>query len=44
VRGKLRGMFTNPVGKTPQDTTRHIENDMKVWKDVIDAAQLKFGN
>jgi tripartite-type tricarboxylate transporter receptor subunit TctC len=44
VRSKLRGMFTNPVGKTPQDTTRHIENDMKVWKDVIDTAQLKFGN
>jgi tripartite-type tricarboxylate transporter receptor subunit TctC len=44
VNGKLRGMFTNPVGKTPEDTTRHIENDLKVWKNVIDTAQLKFGN
>jgi tripartite-type tricarboxylate transporter receptor subunit TctC len=44
VNGKLRGMFTNPVGKTPQETVRHIENDLKVWKDVIEKAQLKFGN
>jgi tripartite-type tricarboxylate transporter receptor subunit TctC len=44
VKGRLRGMFTNPVGKTPEETTSHIQNDMKVWKDVIDKAQLKFGN
>jgi len=44
VNGKLRGMFTNPVGKTAAETARHIDNDLKVWKDVIDKAQLKFGN
>jgi tripartite-type tricarboxylate transporter receptor subunit TctC len=44
VKDKLRGMFTNPVGKTPAETTRHIENDMTVWKDVIETAKLKFGN
>ena len=44
VNGKLRNMFTNPVGKTPAETVRHIEDDLKVWKDVIDKAQLKFGN
>jgi tripartite-type tricarboxylate transporter receptor subunit TctC len=44
ANGKLRGMFTNPVGKTPDDTVRHIETDMKVWKDVIAAANLKFAN
>jgi tripartite-type tricarboxylate transporter receptor subunit TctC len=44
VKDKLRGLYTNPVGKTPEETTRHIENDLKVWKDVIDKAQLKFGN
>jgi tripartite-type tricarboxylate transporter receptor subunit TctC len=44
VNGKLRGMFTEPVGKTPEETVRHIENDLRVWKDVIDRAQLKFGN
>ena len=44
VKDKLRGLYTNPVGKTPKETTRHIENDLKVWKDVIDKAQLKFGN
>jgi tripartite-type tricarboxylate transporter receptor subunit TctC len=44
VKGKLRGMFTNPVGKTPEQTTQHIENDLKVWRAVIDAAKLKFGN
>jgi tripartite-type tricarboxylate transporter receptor subunit TctC len=44
VNGKLRGMFTNPVGKTAAETVRHIDNDLKVWKDVIDKAQLKFGN
>ncbi len=44
ANGKLRGMFTNPVGKTPDDTVRHIETDMRVWKDVITAANLKFGD
>jgi tripartite-type tricarboxylate transporter receptor subunit TctC len=44
VKGKLRGMFTNPIGKTPEQTTQHIENDQKVWRSVIEAAQLKFGN
>jgi len=44
VNAKLRGMFTNPVGKTPAETVRHIENDLRVWKDVIEQAQLKFGN
>ena len=44
VNGKLRGMFTVPVGKTPAETARHIENELKVWKDVIDKAQLKFAN
>ena len=27
--------------KTP---SRHIETDLKIWKDVIDTAQLKFSN
>jgi tripartite-type tricarboxylate transporter receptor subunit TctC len=44
VRDKLRGMFTVPVGKTPAETARHIEAEMKVWKGVIDKAQLKFAN
>ena len=44
VNGKLRGMFTTPVGKTSAETVRHIETDLRVWKDVIDKAQLKFGN
>jgi tripartite-type tricarboxylate transporter receptor subunit TctC len=44
VKDKLRGMFTNPVGLTPQQTTQHIEGDVKVWKAVIEAANLKFGN
>src|SRR4029079_7025762 len=44
VKGKLRGIFTNPIGKTPEQTTQHIENDQKVWRSVIEAAQLKFGN
>jgi tripartite-type tricarboxylate transporter receptor subunit TctC len=44
VKDKLRGMFTNPVGMTPEQTTRHIESEQKVWKDVIEKANLKFGN
>jgi tripartite-type tricarboxylate transporter receptor subunit TctC len=44
VNAKLRGMFTNPVGKTPAETMRHIENDLRLWKDVIEKAQLKFAN
>jgi hypothetical protein len=44
ANGKLRGMFTNPVGKTPEDTKRHIENDMAIWNGVIAAAKLKFGD
>ena len=42
ARGKLRNLFTIPVGKTPADTVSHIENDLKTWKDVIDTAKLKF--
>lgn len=44
VTGKLRGMFTVPVGKTPADTTRHIEAEMNVWRTVIEKARLKFAN
>ena len=44
VRDKLKAMFTLPVGKTPQQTVQHIENDLKVWKGVIDAAKLTFAN
>ena len=44
VKDKLRGMFTVPVGKTSAETARHIEAEIKVWKGVIDKAQLKFAN
>jgi len=44
VKAKLRSMFTNPVGLTPEQTTQHIQSDLKVWKAVIDAAHLQFGN
>ena len=44
VKDKLRGMFTVPVAKSAADTTRHIETEMKVWKDVIAKARLKFDN
>src|SRR5262249_36283526 len=44
VKDKLRGMFTVPVGRSPADTSRHIEDEMKVWKAVIEKAQLKFAN
>jgi tripartite-type tricarboxylate transporter receptor subunit TctC len=44
VKDKLRSMFTNPIGATPDQTTRRIEDEQKVWKDVIERANLKFGN
>jgi tripartite-type tricarboxylate transporter receptor subunit TctC len=44
VKDKLRGMFTVPVGKTPAETARHIEAEMKVWKGVIEKARLKFAD
>ena len=44
AREKLKGMFTIPVGMTPADSARHIENDLKVWKEVIDTAKLKFAD
>ena len=44
VKDKLRGMFTVPVAKTPAETARHIDAEMKVWKAVIEMAQLKFAN
>ena len=37
-------MFTISVGMTPADSARHIENDLKVWKDVVDTAKLKFAD
>jgi tripartite-type tricarboxylate transporter receptor subunit TctC len=44
VKDKLRGMFTNPIGLTPEQTRQHIESEQGVWKDVITKANLKFGN
>jgi tripartite-type tricarboxylate transporter receptor subunit TctC len=44
VKAKLRAMFTNPVGLTPEQTAQHIDGDMAVWKAVIEKANLKFGN
>ena len=44
AKDKLRGMFTNPVGLTPQDSVKRIESDTALWRDVIAKAQLKFGN
>jgi tripartite-type tricarboxylate transporter receptor subunit TctC len=44
VNAKLRGMLTNPVSKTPAEIMRHIENDLRLWKDVIEKARLKLGN
>ncbi len=44
ARDKLRAVFTNPVAKSPQDSTKHFENDTKLWREVIDSAKLKFDN
>ena len=44
AKDKLRNMFTNPVGLTPQQSAKRIETDTALWKDVISKAQLKFGN
>ena len=44
AKDKLRSMFTNPVGLTPQQSAKRIETDTALWKDVISKAQLKFGN
>jgi tripartite-type tricarboxylate transporter receptor subunit TctC len=44
VNGKLRNMFTNPVGKTPEESRQHIARDLALWKDVIDSAKLTFAN
>jgi tripartite-type tricarboxylate transporter receptor subunit TctC len=44
VNGKLRNMFTNPVGKTPEESRAHIARDLALWKDVIDGAKLTFAN
>lgn len=44
VKDKLRNMFTNPVGLTPEDSAKRIEGDTSLWRDVIAKAQLKFGN
>jgi tripartite-type tricarboxylate transporter receptor subunit TctC len=44
AKDKLRGMFTSPVGLSPQESAKRIETDTSLWKDVIAKAQLKFGN
>jgi tripartite-type tricarboxylate transporter receptor subunit TctC len=43
-RDKLRSIFTNPVAKTPEESARHIESDLKLWRNVIDTAKLKLGD
>ena len=44
ARDKLRSIFTNPVAKTPDDSARHIESDLKLWRTVIVSAKLKLGD
>ena len=44
AKDKLRNMFTNPVGLTPDASAKRIETDTSLWRDVIAKAQLKFGN
>lgn len=44
AKDKLRNMFTNPVGLSPEASARRIETDTALWRDVIAKAQLTFGN
>ena len=44
AKNKLRNMFTNPVGLTPEASAKRIATDTSLWKDAIAKAQLKFGN
>ena len=39
---KLKKIFTTPVAKSPEDTTRQMASDLQMWKDVIAKANLKF--
>ena len=32
AKDKLRNMFTNPVGLTPEDSAKRIETDTALWK------------
>ena len=35
VRDKLLGMGTRPVGGTPQEFTKFVENQVSMWKKVV---------
>jgi tripartite-type tricarboxylate transporter receptor subunit TctC len=39
---RLKKIFTTPVARSPEDTTRQMASDLQMWKDVIAKANLKF--
>ena len=41
---RLKKIFTTPVGKSPEETTRHMQSDLQMWKDVITKSNLKFAD
>jgi tripartite-type tricarboxylate transporter receptor subunit TctC len=44
VREKLKGMAVNPGGGTGEEFRKKIDGDIKVFADVVKAANLKFEN
>ena len=44
ARDKLKNLFTTPVGLSHDETVRHIEHDLALWREVIDKAKLTFAN
>ena len=42
VRDKFRALATNAVGSSSEEFVRRIESETKMWRDVANAAHLKF--
>lgn len=43
VTGKLRGMAVRPRGSGPEEFSKVIADEQKLWAEVIKAGNLKFG-
>jgi tripartite-type tricarboxylate transporter receptor subunit TctC len=44
VREKLKGMAVNPGGGTGEEFRKRVDGDIKVFADIVKAANLKFEN
>jgi tripartite-type tricarboxylate transporter receptor subunit TctC len=44
VKDRLIAMAVNPVGSSPEEFTRHIDAEIRMWEAVVKEGNLKFAD